>query len=144
MSKFKAAHSQNLPRSLADHLGSAEFALLLLDEVLATELRIENPAERPAEHIVQVPDATVQVREHVFGIELTLSKVSVRDGRFFKGALLAMERLLIEAVEDHCDPNTAVQIFCVIQTDTPVPGTTSTLFEMEEARWIRGKNAVVS
>lgn len=141
MSKFKAAHSQNLPRRLAIHLASPQFAAQLLTEVLGTELRIDHPTERPAEHFVQVPDETIAIEEKTFGIELTLSKVSVRDGRFFGGALAAMERLLIEAIEQFCPPHVRVQIFCLIQTDTPVPGTHSTLFEMKEARWVCGKKS---
>jgi hypothetical protein len=88
---------------------------------------------------VQKPDEIVHDEDDVFGIEFTLSKVSVLDGRFFKGALKAMEQILTEAIERFCDSTTEVQIFCIIQTDTPVPGTSSTLFEMEEARWVRGK-----
>lgn len=142
MSKFKAAFTETLPKALAFHLGSREFARRLKKEVLGTELRVDT-TRRPSEHFVQKPDEIIEDEEGVFGIELTLSKVSVKDGRFFRGALTAMERVLTEAIESLCDDTVCVQIFCVIQTDVPVPGTSSTLFEADEAIWVRGKKAPI-
>lgn len=73
-----------------------------------------------------------------WGIELTLSKVSVRRGRNFEGALIEMRNILTELVEGFITIGEMVQIYCVIATDIPVYGTNSTLYEMAEAVWVEG------
>ena len=145
MSKFKATATEHLPGNLAEYLSSTNFSRRLLKEVLGAELRVKNPLMRPAEHYMQRPDFSVAAEENYWGVELALTKVSVLDGRHFAGALDAMVRILREAIHEHVPVGTHIQIYCVIATDVPVPGRSTTLFEMEQAIWEEGQvNTVVA
>lgn len=138
MSKIKAVATRTMPKDLLDYLDSEVFARLLLTTVCGEQLRIPNVLARPAGHFVQQFDPSIEVNGQ-WGIELTLSKVSVRDGRFFAGALEVMKALLGDAIKTYVPKGRRVQIFCVIATDIPVSGTGSTLFEMEDEVWIDGE-----
>lgn len=140
MSKFKAVATRTMPQNLLEYLDSEVFARVLLTQVLGDQLRVPQPTSRPAGHYVQELDRSVEVDGH-WGIELTLSKVSVRDGRYFAGALDVMKTLVSEVVRTYVSKGRMVQVFCVIATDTPVPGTSSTLFEMSGEVWIEGQAA---
>lgn len=140
MSKFKLVPSRKLPKGFLEYLDSEEFAIELLTRVLGHQLRVENPLNRPAEHYVQELDKSITVHGNV-GIELTLSKVSVMDGRYFGGALDEMIAILTEAVKKFTPKGQEVQIFCVIATNIPVPGTDTTLFEMSDGVWVKGEAA---
>lgn len=143
MSKFKLVATESLPRELLEYLDSTDFAEMLLARVLGRHMNVDRPWEKPAEHFVQQLDPAIEV-DGRWGLELTLSKISVRDGRNFAGALLEMQELLTEVVERFVPKSLRVQIYCVIATDIPVLGTNSTLYEMPEATWVEGKRASTS
>jgi hypothetical protein len=138
VSKFKAVATRSLPQDLLAYLDSEDFARRLLIKVLGEQLHVPNPLSHPAAHYVQQLDPAIEV-DGKQGIELTLSKISVRDGRNFGKALEAMKDLLIQAIKNFVPVGKSVQIFCVIATDAPVYNTSSTLFEMEEEMWIDGE-----
>jgi hypothetical protein len=137
MSKFKPVATDNLPAELLAYLDTEDFARALLSEVLSATLNVDDIFNRPAEHYVQKHDPAISVNGHR-GIELTLSKISVGDGRYFGKALEAMQEVLSWVIMRFVPRGEHVQIFCVISTDAPVYGTSSTLFEMEKAVWIEG------
>lgn len=143
MSKFKLVATETLPRELLEYLDSNDFAEMLLARVLGRYMGINRPWEKPAEHFVQRLDPAIEV-DGRWGLELTLSKISVRDGRNFAGALREMQDILTEVVERFIPKDMRAQIFCVIATDIPVLGTNSTLYEMHEAVWAEGKRAPIS
>lgn len=126
-----------MPQEFLDYLNSEEFAGTLLHNVLKEQLLIDDATSRPAGHYVQQFDPAISV-DNYWGVELTLSKISVRDGRNFGGALKAMEEVLTNAVKRFIPEGKLVQIFCIIATDAPVYGTNSTLFEMDEEIWVTG------
>ncbi len=137
MSKFKPVATDNLPADLLAYLDSENFARMLLADVLGGALNITNALDRPAEHYVQKHDPAISVNGHR-GIELTLSKISVGDGRDFGKALKSMQGVLTWVIQRFVPRGERVQVFCVIATDTPVYHTSSTLFEMKEAVWAEG------
>ena len=143
MSKFKLVATETLPSELLEYLDSTDFAEMILARVLGRYMGIDKPWEKPAEHFVQQLDPAVEVNNK-WGLELTLSKISVRDGRNFAGALREMQDILTEVVERFIPKGMRVQIFCVIATDIPVLGTNSTLYEMPDAIWVEGKRSPIS
>ena len=76
--KLKPAITRGVPESIVDAFGSEIFARAFLSEICEKILGAKDPASRPAEYYVQVPDETICVEG--YGIEVRLTGVS-RSGR---------------------------------------------------------------
>lgn len=141
--KGKATVTATAPQALRDYLSSTQFRETFLREVVENALRVEGARGRPAEHFVQAADEMIPGTDGKFGLVLVLSGASVRDGRYFGGALKAMQSVAEEAIRRCVPEATGVQMFCQIATDVPVPGERSTLLE-SEAVWIKGAAALAA
>jgi hypothetical protein len=122
--KLKAAISGSAPEPLFEILGSRQFVRDFLNEIVTGCFGIEDPADRPAEYYVQLPDRTLSLVDNIMGVEVRLTGVSRgnRPPKVFHDALKKLEELVIRTIQEALRGlGFKVEVFVVIMLDKDVP-----------------------
>lgn len=136
--KLKETHTNTLPQCAKDSICGLEFLREVMQKVHGEHLRVENPTSRPAEHYIQVGDESYELEPNCWGVAVDLTRASLKDGRFYTGAVETIYALYQRQLEQTLVVGQRVQLMCSVGLDKPAPGQDSTLIETK-AGWVEGK-----
>ncbi len=143
--KLKAVATASMPEDFLVALDSSYVADAFREGVAVPHLHVDRASYGPATHYVQMTDLSIPTsdRAGAWGVEVTLSKVSVNDsrsGQDFKRALGAVRDIYRELIETYLYSDQECQLFVVLALDDKikVDGMQVSLLELDPVN-IRGE-----